>query len=98
MSPLQPHRRWLGAQLTVADLDAAIADKVPNCADSLPYPLPTEPDHFGATARMPGRHTPLFTPTRIQGAKPASAVGDVLFAIALGIAGALALFAWATQS
>lgn len=95
MNSMQPRRRWLGAQLSVAHLDRAIADKVPNAADSLPYPLPTEPDHFGATARMPGRMPAVFTPTRIQGTKPPSAIGDWLFAIALGIAGALAVFTWA---
>jgi hypothetical protein len=40
-------------RLTERHLNRQIADKLPNCADSLPFPLPTEPDHIGATVKEP---------------------------------------------
>lgn len=40
-------------KLTALDLDRRIADKLPNCADSLPWPIETEPAHTGATAKDP---------------------------------------------
>jgi hypothetical protein len=53
--------RMHGPKVSVRDLDQRIAEKLPNAADGLPYSLPTEPAHYGATWKdnAPARESSL---------------------------------------
>jgi hypothetical protein len=56
--------RMHGPKVSVRDLDQRIAEKLPNAADGLPYPLPTEPPHIGATAKQPAPQRDMWADER----------------------------------
>lgn len=77
-----------GPKVSMADLNARVADRVDNCSDSLPFPLPTEPFFIGEFSREPSRiqSSPEERRQRIERRQA------VFFAVFLGLLGAWVLF------
>lgn len=86
LSGKAPHRLF-GPKLTLADVNRQIADKVPNCADSLPFPLETEPFFIGEHAHQPSRIQ--RSPAEIQERR--DRLWGIAFAIFIGVLGAWVL-------
>jgi hypothetical protein len=53
-----------GRKLTAREMNESIAGKLPNAADSLPFPLPTELPHIGATAKQPAPQRDMWADER----------------------------------